>query len=1428
MPSNPGKDYYLTMASEVGETHLAYDGSTYQGKIVRTPSYSGSYWVKKITKKKKKVKWKETRVRNSFSGIETDAEKIETLELRFSNSHLPPEIGLCKNLKRLELYFYDSTVVPPEIGNLTNLEELDIHFRGYFELPPEIGQLKNLKKLTFWSFNYKVPAVPKEFWELTQVTDLKLCADYMLEIPAGIGNFTKLESLWVRVQGVILPPEIGKLTKLKILIANDSRMPKLPAEIGQLTSLAKLELNDNRLQELPPEIGNLKQLKILDLTENELTQLPASIGQLTNLHSLLLNENKLTSLPEEIGNLTALTKLPLQYNLFTKLPAGIGKLTGLQQLNLTGSKLTSLPEEIGQLHDLNELILEGNKLTSLPAGVGGLTTLQSLQLNDHQLTHLPPEIGKLTNLILLELKGNRLETLPPEIGNLYNLQTLILDSNLLQTIPVTIGQLSNLRELDLNQNQLIAIPKEIGKLDSLEKLKISKNKLTSLPREIGNIDSLKHLYLKENRLTSLPNSIGNLSNLRRLYLKKNQLTTLPPSVGKLGQLRKLHLQNNQLKKLPKEIGRLDKLNELLVSRNKLVALPVEIENMTGLNRLSIKNNPLLVNDVTKENLWRNKIVAGLAKNNEIYLGDKLAEQYRYFLQDFYAHNLLQHVTSEHLIDLTNRKSAVVKLLAFKALENKKHPDLYTIALQHLTDKDSIASTFVDDDSYYLDWKDTLVADVFAGVNLPPKQRTKLDSIILYRYNNLGYANKVLAEMEPLPQHYERIKDLARKNANATKTLAKYKNPKDVQLIEMGILENPLLNVGIIEQFPHPYFKKTLDTLKNKYSRVDGIETAAAVYKDQFAVDFFNRFFNEKRKYYSQGRTILRAILKYKSPVYEELCIRLLEEDISRMDTNVFAYLQSINNAQLVQLAEKTLLEKDHFYLSNDTLMERCLSVLVEHDSTAAKQLVIKRLKTDGYYVYDGISNYSKKEKSPSFYVYPRNLRIYLDAAKKFKDTKLNEALFYRLKHAKKTEICVPIVECILSYKNSQLNQQLLTILAHKRTDFSTTLALKETLKKHDLFNDFQTAIKNRKQDHTGWWQIVRVKTGDSTSWKTPESFHNEALRKEDPKLKKHYFHLKFDSDGTYTKSFSTPWETGKYTLIEKGAFRLDTINNSGNLAYMVPALATDHSPFGGVLSYYADSKKLKLIEAEKEAAATYAQSLEKMLPAINGYSLKGEKLLLTTNGGGKIDMRLVSRDYPDWNKEPAPKPQPKEHIKLKFKVEERTILNVPDSIDGKPLNWYLKRTDIDEEAKLYIQGKIQLPEDHFEDHFTIRMVDSLQTENEATATFYLFLFHQILEQEEFYITQDVAKACARFFVRKPCLFFDRIKYGKYPSYYENWHGFLYYGGLWTCYRKNRKYRNPKRFRNGMKFKLNLDCSKYEKDWVELEYDMEQHTSEGEK
>jgi hypothetical protein len=192
-------------------------------------------------------------------------------------------------------------------------------------------------------------------------------------------------------------------------------------EEARLDEATHLDLIGLGLTELPPEIGQLTQLQVLVLSNNKLIRLPTELGKLINLQELWLNNNQLSVLPIEFEQLRQLQYLTLSDNQLLKLLSEIGQLTQLEFLYISNNRLTHLPPEIGQLSNLHDLGLDNNELTMLPPEIGQLQHLCYLSIENNQVHHFPNELGYILmpsescRFPQLYLYHNPLITPPPEV-----------------------------------------------------------------------------------------------------------------------------------------------------------------------------------------------------------------------------------------------------------------------------------------------------------------------------------------------------------------------------------------------------------------------------------------------------------------------------------------------------------------------------------------------------------------------------------------------------------------------------------------------------------------------------------------------------------------------------------------------------------------------------------------------------------------------------------------------------------------------------------------------------------------------------------------------------------------------------------------------------------------------------------------------------
>lgn len=172
-----------------------------------------------------------------------------------------------------------------------------------------------------------------------------------------------------------LPPAIGKLINLKVLILDTNEMDALAAEVTMLVCLERLALSNNHLSSLPTGFKNLVNLKSLHLSNNEFADFPMDLCELENLEFLDMCDNMIQELPEQISKMTKLHTLLFCFNRLEKLPDSLCQMTELRCLWLGNNLLQSLPKNFGQLKNMDwdweyiSSLLEGNPLVRPPIEV---------------------------------------------------------------------------------------------------------------------------------------------------------------------------------------------------------------------------------------------------------------------------------------------------------------------------------------------------------------------------------------------------------------------------------------------------------------------------------------------------------------------------------------------------------------------------------------------------------------------------------------------------------------------------------------------------------------------------------------------------------------------------------------------------------------------------------------------------------------------------------------------------------------------------------------------------------------------------------------------------------------------------------------------------------------------------------------------------
>lgn len=191
-------------------------------------------------------------------------------------------------------------------------------------------------------------------------------------------------------------------------------------------SVYKLNLRRKRIDSIPPEIGKLKNLEVLILSGSTITFLPNEIEECKNLKSIIANSSKLTEIPATLGNLKNLRTLKLDNCDIQTVPKEIGNIESLWHLSLGGNNIASVPKELSKLKNLTWLDLSDNPLKEFPDCIIEMENLKRLWIFGNNINEIPFEINSLKYLDHVRLNKEKvlnidsLSSLIPEVLFLHN------------------------------------------------------------------------------------------------------------------------------------------------------------------------------------------------------------------------------------------------------------------------------------------------------------------------------------------------------------------------------------------------------------------------------------------------------------------------------------------------------------------------------------------------------------------------------------------------------------------------------------------------------------------------------------------------------------------------------------------------------------------------------------------------------------------------------------------------------------------------------------------------------------------------------------------------------------------------------------------------------------------------------------------------
>ena len=185
-----------------------------------------------------------------------------------------------------------SLVTNPSSLDLTSLTELSLKKAGISHVPPAIGLCTCVKRLEI-SLNPQLNDLPEEMRGMQSLRILFGLGCSFKHVPPVVGALPSLYMLSFKSNQLTTIAEGALAPSLQWLILTDNQLTVLPRTLP--TGLRKVMLTNNRLTSLPPTILHCTNLELIRLADNQLSALPDGMLAMPNLSWMGLAGNPLVT-----------------------------------------------------------------------------------------------------------------------------------------------------------------------------------------------------------------------------------------------------------------------------------------------------------------------------------------------------------------------------------------------------------------------------------------------------------------------------------------------------------------------------------------------------------------------------------------------------------------------------------------------------------------------------------------------------------------------------------------------------------------------------------------------------------------------------------------------------------------------------------------------------------------------------------------------------------------------------------------------------------------------------------------------------------------------------------------------------------------------------------------------------------------------------
>ncbi|WP_337967512.1 hypothetical protein [uncultured Flavobacterium sp.] len=291
---------------------------------------------------------------------------------------------------------------------------------------------------------------------------------------------------------------------------------------------------------------------------------------------------------------------------------------------------------------------------------------------------------------------------------------------------------------------------------------------------------------------------------------------------------------------------------------------------------------------------------------------KLAQEKELPVRDTIARNYVRdHSSKEELLQLLNCNNPLLRVVAYRAIVNRKEKDYFKILLGHLNDTTKVTWWYYEDAAGEFTVSDLLVRKAEEANKLSKQEKKILVDSVLLKHAYLETSIWMIQDIEPQEKYYSIIKNKSKiktdrcgDHLSACYALSKFKKKEDLVFLKntFNDLESPCEDwiFKAIENNPNEiyfpvlekYFKEVIRKKKpSSYEDLKYYCRAVAVYKNEKSLALLTELLKKSNYpdpwYFTDNQEYtFKAIHKYKSPVYQNL----YKELKPKMSDFVFKYL----------------------------------------------------------------------------------------------------------------------------------------------------------------------------------------------------------------------------------------------------------------------------------------------------------------------------------------------------------------------------------------------------------------------------------------------------------------------------------------------------------------------------------------------------------